>query len=93
MHPIAQMHESTVKTINTKIEHIKTRQSELSQLIADLDVNEQEIKTTKEEVIRQIRTFVEGMVDRLNKERREKLKQVDSNKQILKQELKKGGGK
>lgn len=89
MQPIMTMHDHNVKTLKSKIEHIRTRQSELTQLQSDLEVNEEEIKNSKETVIRQIRAFVEQTVHRIDKERRDKLRQVEGNKQKLSKEIKK----
>ena len=52
-----------------------------------MDQNGEEIRKSKEVVIRQIRAFVEQTVGKLEKEKREKLRQVEGNREKLNQEI------
>ena len=59
------------------------------QPIRDLESNEEEIKSAKEKRIREIRTYVERTVQKLEKEKRDKLRSLDQQKARLSQETSK----
>ena len=89
MQPIATMHENNVKAIKLKVDHIRTRQAELKQLATDLDLNADEIKKSKENVIRKLRQFVQDGVNQLDAEKNDKLQKVAAQKGQLQQEIEK----
>ena len=57
------------------------------ELNKDLESNEEEIKSAKEKRIREIRTYVEQTVQKLEKEKRDKLRSLDQQKAKLSQEM------
>ena len=82
MQPMDAMHGEHVKTVRREIDRIRGRQKELGQLVADLETNEAEIKKSKENVVQHIRVFVEKLVHGVERERKEKLRQVERQRRI-----------
>ena len=66
---------------------MKSLENTCFELSKDLESNEEEIKSAKEKRIREIRTYVEQTVKKLEKEKRDKLRSLDQQKAKLSQEM------